>query len=223
MAKFEQGINGPFSGKVGNVIGSNWRGITYMKSVYKKRTRESTPKQKVNQYIFNLSLTWLQPIVDYVRQGFNHETKTTRGFIAARSYLLKNAMVRNGYDSYIDPARMLLSRGTLPMASDLSMDFDSAAAEINFRWNPRMHETLERPSEVSYNDQLMYVAYDIEAGVAYGELFGPIRRQGHCRLSLPDDKKATYHIYVAFHSADRKDQSDSLYLGPVEVAQTNRA
>src|SRR5690606_9353657 len=115
------------------------------------------------------------------------------------------------------------SQGTLPMPSDLSLEYDPTTAKLTFRWNPDKYVKLERCSEVSYNDQLMYVAYDIEEGVAYGDLFGPIRRQGHCQLTLPDNKKATYHIYVAFHSADRKDQSDSLYLGAVEIAQTNPA
>ena len=32
MAKIDEGILGPFSGKVGEVIGSSWHGIPYIKS-----------------------------------------------------------------------------------------------------------------------------------------------------------------------------------------------
>ena len=33
MAKYSNGINGPFIGKVGNVVGSSRNGVYYMKSL----------------------------------------------------------------------------------------------------------------------------------------------------------------------------------------------
>ncbi len=33
MGKIKQGILGGFSGKVGTVIGGNWKGISYMRSI----------------------------------------------------------------------------------------------------------------------------------------------------------------------------------------------
>jgi hypothetical protein len=38
MATFEKGILGGFSGKVGTVIGGNWKGIDFMRSRANKRT-----------------------------------------------------------------------------------------------------------------------------------------------------------------------------------------
>ncbi|MGQ7856375.1 DUF6266 family protein [Pedobacter sp. WC2501] len=37
-----KGANGTFSGKVGSVIGSNWRSIDYMKGLSKKNSKPST-------------------------------------------------------------------------------------------------------------------------------------------------------------------------------------
>ena len=45
MAQFNQGVNGAFSGKVGSVIGSNWRDIDYMRGLPKKTSKEPTAKQ----------------------------------------------------------------------------------------------------------------------------------------------------------------------------------
>lgn len=42
MATYSKGANGTFSGKVGSVIGSNWRSIDYMKGLSKKNSKPST-------------------------------------------------------------------------------------------------------------------------------------------------------------------------------------
>ncbi len=46
MAKFNDGINGPFKGKVGTVVGATWKGIHYMRSLPSERT--SPPTQRRN-------------------------------------------------------------------------------------------------------------------------------------------------------------------------------
>ena len=217
MAKFQQGINGPFSGKIGNIIGSSWRGIHYMKSVSEKSTKERSPKQLENQHEFAIAHHWLSPLTDYVREGFRHPSKPNRGFIAAKSYLLKHALVRKGYDSYIIPSKMLVSKGSLPQAANLSMSYDAPASEIDIRWNPVKTDNPADQRRASFNDQAMYLAYNIETGDVFGEVYSVLRVTGHCRIVLPHNKKARYHVYVAFHAADRKDQSDSCYLGEVEI------
>ena len=218
MAKFQQGINGPFSGKIGNVIGSNWRGIPYMKSVSKKSTKQRSPKQLKNEQEFAIACRWLSPLVDYVREGFDDPSNPKRGYIAAKSYLLDNALVRKGSDSYIIASKMLISKGSLPQAADLEMSFDTEACEINIRWNPVMTEDPADQRRTSFNDQAMYLAYDFENGDVYGQVYSVLRSTGHCQIALPKNKVARYHVYIAFHAANRKDRSDSRYLGVVEVS-----
>ncbi len=38
MGTFSKGIPGGFSGKVGNIVGGNWKGIDYMRSMDKRKT-----------------------------------------------------------------------------------------------------------------------------------------------------------------------------------------
>ena len=42
MGKLIQGINGPFTGKVGPAVGSSWRGISVIRSLPSPRTRPFT-------------------------------------------------------------------------------------------------------------------------------------------------------------------------------------
>ena len=53
MARMTNGINGPFTGKIGAVIGYTVNGIWYMKGLYKKRTKAPTPGELLNQKKFS--------------------------------------------------------------------------------------------------------------------------------------------------------------------------
>jgi hypothetical protein len=46
---------------------------------------------------------------------------------------------------------------------------------------------------------------------------GQFRETGAGSLRLPEGKKMTYHIYLAFLAYDRSRQSDSVYLGAVDA------
>lgn len=49
MARFLKGINGAYSGKVGSVIGSNWRGVDYVRSlsrISKKKISDAQLEQR---------------------------------------------------------------------------------------------------------------------------------------------------------------------------------
>jgi hypothetical protein len=46
MGKYNQGILGPFTGKVGSVVGSSWKGVNYIKSLPGPNTSNSEAQQK---------------------------------------------------------------------------------------------------------------------------------------------------------------------------------
>src|SRR6185369_13168731 len=91
MARLISGINGPFVGKVGSVVGSSWNGIPYMKKKYAKRTKNITVEEKQNRSKFAMAHFWLQPLLEFVREGFKDFSPRSRGFNAAKAHLLKNA------------------------------------------------------------------------------------------------------------------------------------
>ena len=46
MGKYNQGILGPFSGKVGSVVGSSWKGVNYIKSLPGPNASNTEAQQK---------------------------------------------------------------------------------------------------------------------------------------------------------------------------------
>src|ERR1700676_3698466 len=94
MGRLVNGINGPFVGKVGSVIGSSWKGVPYMKGVYKQRTGKVGPGEQANRNKFRL----------------------------AKSWLLLHSFEGIQPDISINPALVKLSHGSLPLSADLMVE-----------------------------------------------------------------------------------------------------
>ena len=62
MATISKGILGGFSGKVGTVVGVNWRGMDIIRSVPKRSRKRPTDNQMLQQYKFKLVVSFLQPL-----------------------------------------------------------------------------------------------------------------------------------------------------------------
>lgn len=62
MATLNKGILGGFSGKVGTVVGANWRGLDIIRSRPKISKRNPTEKQLEQQMKFKLAISFLQPL-----------------------------------------------------------------------------------------------------------------------------------------------------------------
>ncbi|MBO9571747.1 MAG: hypothetical protein J7497_05995, partial [Chitinophagaceae bacterium] len=159
MARIPMGINGAIQGKVGTVIGSSWKGIPYIKAAYKKRTGKVGKKEKANRTKFGDAHRWLQPILDFVRQGFKGYTPTVEGFTAAKSYLLLNGFEGVAPDISINPALVKVSSGNLPLSDDITVE-KTTNNQLLFSWSPSYVE------DGSNKDQAMLLAYDIDNAIA---------------------------------------------------------
>jgi hypothetical protein len=206
MGKLVNGINGPFVGTIGTVVGSSWNGIPYTKGRYKKRTKKISKKEVGNRGKFGDSQAWLRPLLDFVRVGFNGYTKTVKGFIAAKSYLSKHAFEGELPNVRINPALMKVSFGDLPLSPNIAVA-PVADSYLQFTWDTTpVHGG-------SPKDQIMMLAYDIENALAMYTTTGQFRDMGVDRLRIDMAAGKTYHIYAAFSADDRKSQSHSMYLG----------
>lgn len=210
MATYTNGINGNFRGKVGTVIGSSWKGKPYMKSLHSKRTIPPHKEEQLNRNKFAIAHRWLQPVTDFVRAGYKGYTDTVEGFLAAKSYLLKNAFEGVGAEMVINPALMKVSYGNLPLPADITA-IKAAPNQLQVSW-----KKCRKDHHSNAFDQVMILAYDIENGESIDNITGQFRYVGTDTLNItPAIPERIYHIYVAFVAADRSRQSDSIYLGTI--------
>ncbi len=210
MAKLEKNILGSYSGRVGNVIASSWKGIPYMKSAPGSRTIKISAKEKANRQKFKLAQEWLSYLLDFVRQGYKGYSPTIEGFLAAKSYLMKNAMEFEGDKWKVNPALMKVSLGTLSLSENITVK-STKEGKLLFTWD------TAGVKDGYGNDQVMLLAYDTKNKMVISTTAGAFRNTGSDSLESPCSKGGSCHIWVAFVAADRSRQSDSIYLGEIEV------
>jgi hypothetical protein len=221
MAKLNGSIIGSFSGKVGSVIGSSWKGVPYMKGAHKARTEKISDEEKGNRSKFAMAQAWLKPLLEFIRVGFKGYTPTVEGFIAAKSYLMKNAMEGTGADTVIIPSKVRVSFGDLPLSENISVKL-LPNFYLEFTWN------TEIPHGAHSDDQVMLLAYDADHldyrqkqhdlnHFEFHTTTGQFRKTGSDTLQIPNVEGHTYQVYAAFVAHDRSRQSHSVYLGEVKV------
>jgi hypothetical protein len=210
MASLTYGSLGPVNGKVGNLIVSTWKGKPYVKSLPAERKSPPTEKELNNRKKWAMAQAWLRPVTKFVREGFKGYTSTVEGFLAAKSYLLKNAFEGIAPDLTINPALVKVSSGELPLPENIQATLQGNDI-VQFTWGT---EDIARANRY---DQVMLLAYDIENRFSIKTLTGQLRYTGVDTLQLSVVRGQVYHLYVAFVAADRSMQSDSIYLGAVNV------
>lgn len=210
MAILSNGILGGFSGKIGNVVGGNWKGINYIR-VKSVPSNPKTDKQVNQRTKFTAALSFLQPVTPFLRTGYKLFTAKQTAFNAAMSQVLTNAISGEAPDITIDYAKAQVSAGTLPPAANGAFTFDNG--QITLTWDDNTGSGSAKAT-----DKSMYVVLNPAKNEAVYETAGAVRSAKTQIADLPAEWLGdTVHIYLAFISEDGKDVANSTYLGSVEI------
>ena len=201
--------NGKIKGLIGDLVGYERNGENYLRKA-PNRTAPATEGELKNRFMLELLSQWLKPITPFLRKGFRSYSWNFEGFSAAFSVNYKNALQKNGYDSYIDPSLVKVSHGELGLSNDLQVLL-SPQKVLEFSWSPAINQS-QGP-----RDRIMLLAYNPDQKQAFHELNGPIRYQGSASLSLTSALPGTWHLYAAFVAEDGSRQSESEYLGSLSI------
>ena len=109
MATFEKGILGGFSGKVGNVVGSRWRGKNVMRSLPQRGKYTPSEKQEEQRQKFKTVIGFLSPIGAILSEYFGNPQGDKSRSNLATSYHLKNAVINAPQGMVMDYAKVLIS------------------------------------------------------------------------------------------------------------------
>lgn len=210
MARLINGINGPFVGKAGSVIGYTVNGVGYLKGLYKKRTKKPKEGEILNRRKFAAAQAWLHLVTDFVRVGFKGYNERFQGFTAAKSWLMKNCIQVIDGEIRIDPSLVKISSGNLPLPENIQCSLQEPNT-FRISWAPSWERGL-------LSDQAMVMAYD-QKHSPYGVIYGNDRTTGEELVSVYPSSEP-YHVYLAFIAADRSRQSDSVYLGEFWVLKS---
>ena len=204
MAIVKNGINGPFTGKIGAAVGSTWRGVNVIRSRPKPPTHFSV-KQLANQMKMKVAQEFLKHLVEPVRIGFRDELIVQTAYNSAISYHKKFALAGEYPHLTLNIAAVKISQGLLWMPNEMTMQSDDERLVIT--WSGDLEDNARN------DDQLLLVLWDKVKKLALYSLQG-YRSAGQFSWE-PGINPAGAHVWAAFIRQDRSMQSESTYLGAV--------
>jgi hypothetical protein len=211
MGTLRKGILGGFSGKVGSVVGASWKGISYMRSLPLKVRNPRTLPQRSQRSKFALSLGLLQPMTAFLRTGWKLYAYKQSPFNAAMSHTINNAIVGDYPDYEIDASKLLVSRGSLTPAINVSVD--GASGNLELSWVDNSGINSAKP-----NDRALIAVLNLERGEAVTDNAGAERAAGTQTVMLPADWSGnSVEAYLGFISEDGREVANSVYLGHIAI------
>ncbi|WP_010662917.1 DUF6266 family protein [Marinilabilia salmonicolor] len=209
MARLKQGINGPGQGRIGNVIMYEMYGKTYLRSrpvIYKDKKSE---KQLAQRQRLKLAQNLVRYLNDLVRITMKDISTGRSTYHSAVSLNLKEAIEGNYPDQYINPEKVVLSKGDLTLPNSVSLKKTDEG--ILLEWSiENQSEGFNHPS-----DNLIWCMKDIESFVYADYQVTTIKRhQGKTLLHVPDSQRPV-ELWIMFRSADEMNLSNTRWVGTI--------
>ena len=211
MGTIRKGILGGFSGKVGNVVGASWRGISYIRSLPQKVRNPRTDGQRSQRSKFALALALLKPMTSFLRTGWKLYAHRQSPMNAAMSHTLAHAIVGTYPDYSVDVSKVLVSRGNLQSACSATATV--AAGNLTFAWNDN-----SGIGSAKQTDRALIAVLNLEKGEAITLTDGAERNTETQTVILPANWEGDeVQAYLGFISEDGREVANSVYLGAIEV------
>jgi hypothetical protein len=213
MGTYNKGIMGAFSGKVGPVVGANWRGKEVMRSLPRRSNKAATPLQAQHRLKFSSVIAFLGPIYPILSRYYGANQGEKSRVNRVMSYHMKEAIVFTDPDFTFTYNKVQIAKGYL-VGIEGGAIASNTANTIDFTWNNNTGQ-----GEALATDKLVVGVYDAatknwiyslavaERSATTGGLLLPVTLTG-----------STVEVWATFASADEKRYATSTYLGNVVVA-----
>lgn len=205
MGRYYKSNFGTISGKVGELVGSTWRGINYLRSLPTKSGKPASVSQLAVHEKIALSATQLSPIKDLLYIGFgDKKLKSITGYNAAVKEFIANSILGEYPDYTVDYANMHLSKGTLPLLRNLDMSLDQSV--LTLYW------TYEQKCDAFLDDTVIVVIYN-KTNKRYDVKDSASRGDGTVDVAIDANHGDVLHIWIFCSTRDGLKVSPTQYVG----------
>ena len=148
MAIIKKGILGGFSNKVGNVVGSSWKGISTMRSLPASYNDANSDAQKKQRTAFSYySEMGSELLTSFIRPVLDPQAKRMSGY---NLFVKQNLdAVANGKINFEEDLP-IFSTGRLCEAYLLSAELDQDSSVLSLAWESNVDCTLGEESDSIY-------------------------------------------------------------------------
>ena len=197
-----------WSGNVGGLIGYTVRGHRYLRSMPAHVRNPRTPAQQAHRSHFSLVSTFIHTLGPIYKLGYQHYNPDLSPRANLFHHIFYDAV--NPETLTLDPAKVLISRGTLPTFQPTAVTHTSSA--ISLRW----HINQGTPQ-----DQLHLLLYNVTQAQSCPHYNAASRATAHLTITLPATWAPTDHIilYAFWHNPNTHANSDSTI--PIQLNNPN--
>ena len=210
MATYRNGILGSFSGKIGSVVFTSWKGIPVIRSKPIRKNINPSPLQEQQRARFKLISGFLKPLKDLLNQTFHQSAKGMSWFNKALSEN-KSAITGNYPFIAINYPKILLSKGKLPLGEPPTISSpESGKMLLTWKKGDGIDKDLTEGLAfiAAYQEELnrwIIGQYDISNGTT------------SCVLDVEPFANKGVQTYIGFISKNNSKKSESRYMGMVNI------
>lgn len=211
MAELNNGPLGGISGKLGNMVASNWRDISYLRAKGKRSKNEPTEKQVIVREKFTMMFDFLIQLKDRVENTFKgkYTGRATAFNLALKANM--GAFTGTYPDLQIDLPKIQLSTGRLVQCAGPKMEA-GADGRFTVTWGELGQVNLQQAT-----DEVTVVLYSVEKKL-HAIYEGAQRKEYELIFAVPQGFSGdTVHGYIYFTNADGTLNSKTTYLGTIKV------
>lgn len=215
MSQYNQGILGPFSGKVGTVVGSFWKGRYVMRGRPTHMTNPNTPAQQAQRARFSLVSETLAPMRQIINIGFavRADVENVTPVNVAMQVNMEQAIQGSGTNVNINWSRFMVAGGTL-----LNVETPTATAATSHKITLGWVNNSGVQSDVLDSDDVMVVAYNPTKKQAAFDTVSFHRDDQSGVLTVPSTWVGdTAQVLIFTRSMDKTRCSQSQLMGAVTI------
>lgn len=201
MGVIKQGILGGFQNKVGPVIGSSWKGIATMRAMPISVANPRTAAQVTNRSKFgNASQMGSKLLAGIIKPLWDRFAQGESGF---------NAWVKQAVDAFlvdgtVDPTALVMSKGTVAIASAMEATWQGTGTQWAVTWDPAL------VGDALPTDQLYIVFMNTQLRNVLAVPAAALRSAGNVNISGQGfNRGGTVVAFFMFRRADGSRVSNS--------------
>jgi hypothetical protein len=213
MGKYKKGILGAFSGKIGTVVGSSWKGIEYMRSLPKPTTKSPSDQQMIQRAKFALVSGFFRPASTLINLGYQSLAQGKSGYNVATGDFIEDAIIGSYPNFDIDYSKVLFSKGILTGAYGITAVPEPSTVKVSWADN-------SDSGTAKATDKIVILVYNASKGqFVYNINNGATRNAEEDTLAMPAEFSGdTVEVWIAFMTPDKKIFSTSIHAGQVLIA-----
>lgn len=212
MAHNTNGILGPITGKVGPVVGLQWRGKNILRAAPQKNSKKASEKQLTQRAKMTLASQFIAPCKALIGQLCTVKVGGKTAVEAALSNLLKKALYQEGDQVCIWYNKVIFTFGYLPTTQHTKL-FLNDKKEVELQWIDNSNNGLTEEE-----DRLTVLLYHQESSVYYHYQWCARRQDKHVKLELPlDVKPGDIHAWTVWTDEANTNNSTSSYVGMIVI------